>query len=278
MASINRTIESEQDRVMAARLIENRTLPFTLSLTDGKHRSTAQNRLQHMWMKEISEQLGDMTEHYARAYCKLTIGVPILRAQNEAFRLRYDEIIRPLPYEQKIAIMMEPLDFTVTRLMSVKQKTEYLEGIIRHFGEKGIVLTMPEEVRQELRMNHETENTNTDDAGSSLASTEETGAGEASTPGPVSSSLSNHLQDFARKGFKTLSDDIYEDAKTSALDMMIGGYQRLIDTGDITEADWPKFESIVTAFKAVFAGKRTVQQGREFAAEVIGCKINQIGG
>lgn len=108
---------------------------------------------------------------------------------------------------------------------------------------------------------------------------EEVGGGEipASTP-PASSILQNHLQDFARKGFKTLSDDIDDDAKTSALDMMIGGYQRLIDTGDITEDDWPKFESIVTAFKAVFAGKRTVQQGREFAAEVIGCKISQIGG
>lgn len=187
MASVNRTIQTEQDRVMAARLIENRTLPFTLSLTDGKHRSTAQNRLQHMWMKEISEQLGDMTEHYARAYCKLTIGVPILRAQNEAFRLRYDEIIRPLPYEQKIAIMMEPLDFPVTRLMNVRQKTEYLEGIIRHFGEKGIVLTMPEEVRQELRMNHESEDTHTDDADRPAASEEVDAGSIPASPASASS-------------------------------------------------------------------------------------------
>lgn len=35
---------------------------------------------------------------------------------------------------------------------------------------------------------------------------------------------------------------------------------------------------IVTAFKAVFTGKRTAQQGREFAAEVIGCKVSAIGG
>jgi hypothetical protein len=123
------------------------------------------------------------------------------------------------------------------------------------------------------------EQANTDDAARLPASTEGTGGDDlpASTSS-VPSTLTNHLMDFARKGFKTLSDDIDDDAKTTALDMMVGGYQALIDTGDITAEDWPKFESIVTAFKAVFAGKRTVQQGREFAAEVIGCKINQIGG
>lgn len=124
------------------------------------------------------------------------------------------------------------------------------------------------------------EQANTDDAAAaSAASTEEAGESPASTPAPASSSLINHLTDFARKGFRTLSeDDLDEDAKSSALDQMIGGYQAMTDTGEISHDDWPKFESIVTAFKAVFAGKRTVQQGREFAAEVIGCKVSAIGG
>lgn len=147
MSTINRTIETENDRVMAARLIEARAVPFTLSLTDGKHRTTAQNKLQRLWMNEISQQRGDMTPEEARAYCKLTIGVPLLRADNEAFRIRYDEVVKPLPYEQKMAIMMEPLDLPVTRLMTTKQKTDYLDGIARHFAEKGIVLTMPEEMK-----------------------------------------------------------------------------------------------------------------------------------
>ena len=59
---------------------------------------------------------------------------------------------------------------------------------------------------------------------------------------------------------------------------MVGQYEAFVDTGDISPDDWPKFESIVTAFKAVFTGKRTAQQGREFAAEVIGCKVSAIGG
>jgi hypothetical protein len=149
MTTINRTIETEQDRTMAARLIEARAVPFTFTLTDGKHRTTAQNKLQRLWMNEIAEQKGDMKPEEVRAYCKLTIGVPILRAQNEAFRIRYDEVVKPLPYEQKIAFMSEPLDLPITRIMTTRQKTEYLDGIIRHFAEQGIVLTMPDDLRDQ---------------------------------------------------------------------------------------------------------------------------------
>lgn len=147
MTTVNRTIETENDKEMAVKLIEARTIPFTLTLTDGKHRTTAQNKLQRLWMNEISQQRGDMTPEEARGYCKLTIGVPLLRAENEAFRIRYDEVVKPMPYEQKLAIMMEPLDLPVTRLMTTKQKTEYLDGIARHFAEQGVVLTMPEDMQ-----------------------------------------------------------------------------------------------------------------------------------
>lgn len=153
MGTVNRLIQTEDERVMAARLVEGRKYPFTLTITDGKPRSKAQNRLQHMWMNEISVQKGDLTAEEARAYCKLTIGVPILRSQNEAFRERYDAILKPLSYEQKLSIMSEPLNLPVTSLMSTKQLTEYLEGIIRHFGEQGIILTMPDDMRDQINTN-----------------------------------------------------------------------------------------------------------------------------
>lgn len=138
-----RIINTENDLKMLLRFLEGRKPPFTVSITDGKHRSTEQNRTQRLWMREISEQLGDMTPEEVRGYCKLTIGVPILRAENDAFREKYDAVVRPLPYEQKIAFMMEPLDLPVTRLMTTKQKTDYLDGILRHFSEQGVVLTQP---------------------------------------------------------------------------------------------------------------------------------------
>lgn len=138
-----RFIDTEWDRKMLIRFLESQPLPLTVSLTKGGKRSAKQNRLNRQWMGEIAEQLGDQTPEEVRGYCKLTIGVPILRAENEAFRERYDAIVRPLPYSQKLALMMEPIDLPVTRLMTIKQATAYLDGVHRHFSEKGIVLTDP---------------------------------------------------------------------------------------------------------------------------------------
>lgn len=138
-----RFLETDHDRRMLLRFIESQPLPLTVSLTKGGKRSLRQNKLQRLWLNEIAEQLGDQTPEEVRGYCKLTLGVPILRAENDAFRERYDSIVRPLPYEQKLALMMEPLDFPISRLMTTKQATAYLDGVHRHFSEKGVVLTDP---------------------------------------------------------------------------------------------------------------------------------------
>lgn len=146
MATNNRIIETEQARDMLVKFIQGRPLPFTATLTDGKHRTTHQNRLQRQWMVEIAAQLGDRTPEEVRGYCKLHFGIPILR-ENDAFRKDYDELVRPLPYEAKLKLMMEPFDFGVTRIMSTRQKTEYLDAVHRHFSEQGVVLTNPEDLK-----------------------------------------------------------------------------------------------------------------------------------
>jgi hypothetical protein len=146
MATINRAIETEHDRKMLLNLISSRPVPFTLSLTDGKHRSNKQNKTQRLWMNEISAQLGDRTPEEVRGECKLTLGVPILRQENEVFRIRYDEVVKPLSYQQKLAIMMEPLDLPITRLFTTRQHAAYLESIIRHYSAQGVVLTIPDDL------------------------------------------------------------------------------------------------------------------------------------
>lgn len=138
-----RFLETDADRRMLIRFIEAQPLPVVVSVSKGGKRTVKQNRLQRQWVNEIAEQLGDQTPEEVRGYCKLTIGVPILREENEAFRERYDAIVKPLPYEQKLQLMMEPLDFPVTRLLTTSQHTRYLDGVHRHFSEKGIVLTDP---------------------------------------------------------------------------------------------------------------------------------------
>lgn len=138
-----RVIKSEYSRDLLIRLLKEQKLPFTVDITKGKRRSVEQNRLQRLLLNEIAEQLGDQTPEEVRGYCKLTLGVPILRAENEDFREKYDRIVKPLPYKTKLELMMEPIDFPVTRLMKTDQKTRYLDGIYRHFCEKGVVLTVP---------------------------------------------------------------------------------------------------------------------------------------
>lgn len=144
MATVNRTVETPYDRDMALKWLATRKPPFTLTLTEGKHRSTDQNRLQRLWVKEIAEQLGDQTAEEVRGQCKLQFGVPILRSENEAFRAAYDRSVKPLPYEQKLALMMEPISLPITSIMTAKQKTAYLDAIHRHYSAQGIVLTDPD--------------------------------------------------------------------------------------------------------------------------------------
>lgn len=147
MGVVNRIIETEQDRKSLLKFIEGRPIPFTVSITSGKHRSSHQNRLQRQWMLEIAAQLGDRTPEEVRGECKLMFGVPILRAENEAFRAVYDEIVKPQSYENKVKMMMEPLDLPVTRIMNTKQKTAYLDAIHRHYSGMGFVLTNPEDLK-----------------------------------------------------------------------------------------------------------------------------------
>lgn len=140
-----RTLTTEADRESMVTFLQSQKLPMTVSVTKGKKRSVEQNRLQRLWMNEVSEQLGDQTPEEVRGYCKLTIGVPLLRAENEAFAEAYDKHVKPLPYETKLACMMEPLDFPVTRLMTTDQHSRYLDAVLMHWLGQGMKLTLPEE-------------------------------------------------------------------------------------------------------------------------------------
>ena len=106
-------------------------------------RSDSQNALQQVWHLEASLQLKDESAEDKRAYCKLHFGIPILRAENEDFRSKYDMVIRPLPYETKLMLMKVPADFPVSRLMNTEQTTRFLDAIWNHYTSLGVVLTKP---------------------------------------------------------------------------------------------------------------------------------------
>jgi hypothetical protein len=128
-----------------ARLVGNLKPPLTITVTSGASRSLEQNKLQRLWCMEAAEQLGDRTAEEIRGFCKLHYGVPIMREGHDDFRETYDRLIKPLPYETKLAYMMEPLDFPITRLMTVGEKSQYLDAMHKGLSELGVKLTEPSE-------------------------------------------------------------------------------------------------------------------------------------
>jgi hypothetical protein len=131
-----------------AKMLTGRKLPITVSWTQGAPRTAAQNRLAQQWFTDIARQLGDMTHEEVRATCKLTIGVPILRAENEAFRLSYDRVMKHLTYAEKLAAIMA-FDLPVTRLMTTPQMTAFMDQLQRTYAAQGVRLTDPEALRYE---------------------------------------------------------------------------------------------------------------------------------
>ena len=129
-------------------LLNARKFPMTVTITVGELRRGKQNRLAQRWFTDISRQLGDQTHEDVRAFCKLTIGVPILRAENEAFRASYDKTMRPLDYETKLEAM-KSLDIPVTRMMTVKQMTAFMDEVSKFWTKRGIRLTDPESMKYE---------------------------------------------------------------------------------------------------------------------------------
>ena len=137
-------IHTNSDIDYLATLLRHKKLPISVAWETGRARSIEQNRLQRQWCREVAEQLGDHTAEEVRGISKLMFGVPIMREASDIFREAYDRAVKPLPYEAKVAIMMEPLDMPVTRLMKVSQKREYLDAMHRHWSSMGVRLTAPE--------------------------------------------------------------------------------------------------------------------------------------
>jgi hypothetical protein len=136
-----RIIKTADDLKMLIAFMQSRKFPFTVDFTDGRDRSSEQNRLSQKWYAEIAEQTGEDREE-VRARCKLEIGVPIMRETSDQFRETYDRLVRPLPHADKLALIRDT-DMPVTRLMKVKDMTRYMDLVFQRHAEFGIVLTLP---------------------------------------------------------------------------------------------------------------------------------------
>ena len=116
-------------------------LPLTVQHKQGADRSLDQNDLQFLWANEFARAMGDRSTEDVRLDWKLRHGVPVLRAEDEGFRKVYDENLRGLPFERKLALMAY---IPVTSLMTVKQMSAYLDAVQREALSQGVRLTDPE--------------------------------------------------------------------------------------------------------------------------------------
>lgn len=134
----------------AARVVAAGKFPVTVAMTRGEPtRREAQNRLAQRWFSDIARHRGDVAHEDVRAECKLRFGVPIMRRDSEPFRASYDPIMKHLPYEAKVAAI-KAWDLPVTRLMGVKQMTEFMDAVQREYLPQGVRLTDPSDLRYEV--------------------------------------------------------------------------------------------------------------------------------
>lgn len=131
-----------------ARLLSGRKLPITVSWAQGAPLSDAQRRLSFRWYQDAARQLGDQTPAETRAECKVVFGAPILCRDNEAFRASWESLRSRFAHEE-ILRFVEQTELPMTSIMTVKQMTEYLDGVQRHYSGQGVRLTDPEAMRYE---------------------------------------------------------------------------------------------------------------------------------
>lgn len=131
------------------KLLTERKLPLTVSWVQGASKTDAQNKLAQRWFTDIARQLGDTTHEDVRADCKVTFGVPILCAENDAFRQSWAETFAPLSYEG-VRKAVKNLDVPVTRLMTLKQMTAFMDAMQAHWGGMGLYLTDPGALKFEV--------------------------------------------------------------------------------------------------------------------------------
>ena len=145
-SEIHMVLHGEEDKNNLLTMLQQVELSYPIDVAikkASKARSLAQNRTQWQWFRDAEAQ-GDQKAWEYRAYCKLHFGVPILRRDSPEYRAKYDRIIRPMPYEQKLELMVEPFDFPVTSAMNIAQHGAFLDEVKKHLEGLGFQLTDPQ--------------------------------------------------------------------------------------------------------------------------------------
>ena len=126
-----------------ADILRARKMPITVQWAQGAPLSDAQRRLSFQWYMDAARQLGDQTAAEVRAECKVVFGAPILCLHSEAFKASWATLRHRFTHEEVLKFV-EQTELPVTSIMTIKQMTEYLDTVQRHYSQQGVRLTDPE--------------------------------------------------------------------------------------------------------------------------------------
>lgn len=141
---IDRLIEDERGRDRLLAFISRRALPFRAAVTDGRPRSTDQNRLMWHWAAEATAQLGDRTARELQIEWKLRFGVPVMMEEDPKFADMWAELERYSTWQQRLRVIEY---FDITSKLSVAGFARMLDEIFRVYTgpDHGLELTDTEE-------------------------------------------------------------------------------------------------------------------------------------
>jgi hypothetical protein len=140
--SVNSQAKLSEAITMLTRLFRDKKF-VVVSMRPGKGRTLDQNALWFSMYERIakSTEMGDIED--VRRYCKLHLGVPIMRAGCAEFRTGWAESFIHLDYDVKLRLMgpcamFGPDGFPVTRLFDRAQGCQYIDRIVEEFAPRGV--------------------------------------------------------------------------------------------------------------------------------------------
>ena len=137
-----RRVMTEQGARTLVEFLTDLPLPYTVTIGDGAKRTIQQNALLHQWYGQIAKHLGDRTAMQIKGECHVAYGVPI-RLRCPVFCRVWERMFFGLSHEQQ-CFLFERGILAMTREMTTKELTEYMDAMSLHYRSQGVVLTDPE--------------------------------------------------------------------------------------------------------------------------------------
>ncbi|MDO9416986.1 recombinase RecT [Pararhizobium sp.] len=221
-----------------------------------------------LWNSDVQQQLGYFSARsWARRHCpEVILGV---YDRDEAEEFRGPDNARDIT----------PRGSLDERLAAARETAQQPQGEAEGFSRDHVTRETTDALTGEILDNPDTDGATSPPA-SSVADGDASMPSAGAEDSPASSAptlpddLRQHFIDFARKASNTVQDEhLTDDAKGKAIEDMVANYRDVIP-----ESLWQKLSTVTISLQAVFAGKRTISQAREFIAEMLDCTVEDVGG